>query len=304
MKSLRSTLLAALPLLSLTTAQDEGINYTDRASGITFNTWPLPGLTFGMTLPANGLTTDATEFLGLLTCSTKTAGAGWCGLSLGGGMVNNLLLVAYPYNNQVLTSFKWATTYGPPVPYTGNAKLTQVSSTVNATHYSVIFRCQNCLSWNQNGEEGSAPTSVGFLVLGWALASASPTGAGCPDTISVRRHDSEGIFGAVLNPQAATSSYQAWAAKATATIAGSCGGGLVPQPPPVVTTAVTTLTPTRPTAAPPAAPGCAKSYTVVAGDYCWAIATGNGLSVEGLLAINPGLVCDPLRIGTVVCLKR
>ena len=56
-------------------------------------------------------------------------------------MVNNLLLIAYPQKSQVLTSFRWATEYGPPVLYTGNAKLTQVSSVVNSTHYSVIFRC-------------------------------------------------------------------------------------------------------------------------------------------------------------------
>jgi len=47
-------------------AQNAAVVYTDRASGIQFNTWSVDGLTFGMALPSNALTTDATEFVGLL----------------------------------------------------------------------------------------------------------------------------------------------------------------------------------------------------------------------------------------------
>jgi cellobiose dehydrogenase (acceptor) len=49
---------------------------TDSKTGITFDTWPVPdsgtgqatwgGLTFGMALPSDALTTDATEFIGYL----------------------------------------------------------------------------------------------------------------------------------------------------------------------------------------------------------------------------------------------
>jgi len=48
--------------------------------------------------------------------------------------------------------------------------------------------------------------------------------------------------------------------------------------------------------------GCGRSYTVVSGDYCWKIATGNGMGIDQFLGINPGLNCDNLQIGVVVCL--
>jgi len=48
--------------------------FTDAASGITFNSWGIPngspstqgGFRFGMALPQDALTTDATEFIGYL----------------------------------------------------------------------------------------------------------------------------------------------------------------------------------------------------------------------------------------------
>jgi cellobiose dehydrogenase (acceptor) len=218
-------------------------------------------------------------------------------------MVNNLLLIAYPSQGKVLTSFRWATDYSPPGVYKGNAKLTQVSSAINATHYSVIFRCQNCLAWEQDGEASSAPTSVGFLVLGWCHATTSPSNGACPDTASVRRHSTEGIFGAVLNSAAANPLYSSWTAKATNTVTGTCAGGSPPPPPVVVTSVVTLPSVPRPTTTLTPS-GCSKTYTVVAGDYCYLIATNNGLSLDQFRGINPGLNCDPLSIGVVVCVKR
>jgi cellobiose dehydrogenase (acceptor) len=171
-------------------------------------------------------------------------------------MTNSLLLMAYPYKNQVLTSFRYATGYDNPELYTGDAKLTQVSSKVNSTHYSVIFRCQNCLSWNQGGATGSAQTSNGNLVLGWCNAFPSPGNPSCPNDISIVQHDNgQSIFGAVLDSNAANPSYSAWAAKATATVTGSCGA---------TTTTTTTSTPTAtPTGVP--VPTATYDYIVVGG---------------------------------------
>jgi len=47
---------------------------------------------------------------------------------------------------------------------------------------------------------------------------------------------------------------------------------------------------------------CGKRYTVVSGDFCWKIATDNGLTLDGLLAANPGLNCNNLSVGSSVCL--
>ncbi|KAI0150382.1 fungal cellulose binding domain-containing protein [Xylariaceae sp. FL1272] len=228
--------------------------YTDSATGITFDTWIVPntadggtatstwgGLTFGMALPSTALTTDATEFIGYLQCpSNSTTLTGWCGISLGGPMTNSLLLMAWPYEDQIMTSFRWATGYDTPELYTGDAELTQISSTVNSTHYTLIFRCQNCLSWSQDGATGSASTSQGFMVLGWSNAFPSPSNPGCPDdTDDIVEHDNgQSIFGAVFDSNIANPSYSSWVTKATATVTGSCSSTTTTSTPTATATGV------------------------------------------------------------------
>ncbi|KAI3337680.1 fungal cellulose binding domain-containing protein [Ustulina deusta] len=243
--------------------------YTDDKTGITFDTWIVPdtatgasgtttwgGMTMGVALPEDALTTDANEFIGYLLCpSNSTTLTGWCGISLAGPMTNSLLLMAYPYQGEVLTSFRFATGYVNPDVYSGDAKLTQISSTVNSTHYSVIFRCQNCLSWDHDGATGSVSTSAGVLVLGWCNAFPSPSNPSCPNEASILQHDNGlSVFGAALDSNIANPSYTQWAAKATATVTGSCGG----------TTTTTTSTPTA-TATGVPVPSDTYDYIVVGG---------------------------------------
>ncbi|KAI0478626.1 fungal cellulose binding domain-containing protein [Xylariaceae sp. FL0804] len=235
-----ATLLVAAGLnfqLGLTQSSTATV-YTDEGTGITFDTWIIPnsaagdtvdtstvgGMTFGVALPDDALTTDATEFIGYMQCpSNSTTLTGWCGISLGGPMTNSLLLMAWPYDEEVLTSFRYATGYVTPDVYDGNATLTQIAHTVNATHYSVIFRCQGCFSWNQDGASGSASTSSGSLVLGWANSFPGPGNAGCPNDISIVEHDNgQGIFGAVIDSHAVNPSYTQWVSQATATVSTNC----------------------------------------------------------------------------------
>lgn len=206
--------------------------YTDPSSNITFNTWsPTPFVTIGVALPPDALEADADEFVGLITCSDP---AGWCGVSLGGGMVSNLLVLAYPSPSnpdEILTSLRWASDYGPPIePYNGDAKLAQISSTLNATHYQVSFRCEKCLGEWRHGEEqqgGSFPSSGGFLLFGWCHASSAPFGeAECADKAEMSQHDSQGLFGATVTSFTLASSaeeYALWAGKATGgAVDGEC----------------------------------------------------------------------------------
>ena len=137
-------------------------------------------------------------------------------------MTNNLLLMAYPNEGEVLTSFRWAAEYGPPEVYTGDAVLTQVSSAINETHYSVIFRCENCLQWTQGETNGGASTISGAVMLGWAHAQSSPTDGACADSAGVAQHTTQGLFRATFNEQAAAADYETWAALATSTVPGSC----------------------------------------------------------------------------------
>ncbi|KAH8158440.1 hypothetical protein CIB48_g9809 [Xylaria polymorpha] len=161
-------------------------SYTDPDTGIEFGTWEQGDMTIGMTLPGDALTTDATEYVGILKCST-----GWCGLSLGqsGQMTQALLLVAWANGDQVLTSFRFATGYSLPEEYKGQANLTQISSKVTDTGFELIYRCQGCFSWDHDGATGSVQTSSGFFVLGRAASKTPPTNPSCPSQISVKQHD-------------------------------------------------------------------------------------------------------------------
>lgn len=160
---------------------------------------------------------------------------------MGGPMTNSLLITAYPHEDEVFTTLRYASGYAMPDVYTGDAKLTQITSRVNSTHYSLIFRCQNCLQWDHEGRTGGASTSAGNLVLGWVQAFEAPGNPTCPDQIVIGQHDNGmGIYGAVFNADAANPSYTAWAAKATKTPTTTCSGpvetGVVSIPVPTGTT--------------------------------------------------------------------
>lgn len=98
-----STLLSAV-FGSLAAAQTTPSPYTDAKSGITFNAYIVPstGYFFGLALPQN--TTGNTDFIA--TIGGK--GTGWSGVSLGGAMLNKLLVVAWPNGQSVLGSFRKA----------------------------------------------------------------------------------------------------------------------------------------------------------------------------------------------------
>ena len=140
-------------------------------------------------------------------------------------MTNSLLIMAWPSKNQVYTSFRYATGYFAPVVYTGNATLTQISSTVNSTSFELLYRCQNCFAWDQGGASGNVSTSAGYFIMGRAAAAKGLTNAQCPDNINFAFHDGGyGQYGAPLD-NATNPSYSAWAALATKTVSANCGGG-------------------------------------------------------------------------------
>ncbi|KAI0440680.1 cellobiose dehydrogenase [Xylaria telfairii] len=214
-----TTAVLAVAASFRTCLAQEPVSYTDPDTGIEFGTWQQGDMTIGMTLPSDALTTDATEYVGLLKCST-----GWCGLSLGqsGQMTQALLLVAWANGDQVLTSFRFATGYSLPEEYKGPANLTQISSKVTDTGFELIYRCQGCFSWDQDGATGSVQTSSGFFVLGRAASKTPPSNPSCPSQISVKQHDTFGQFGAPLT-NVVKNSYDTWAQKATRVVPGDCG---------------------------------------------------------------------------------
>jgi cellobiose dehydrogenase (acceptor) len=141
-------------------------------------------------------------------------------------MVQALLLMAWPHEGKVLTSFRWATDFFMPGPYIGNATVTQISSAVNDSSYELIYRCQNCLSWEQDGTSAVSASTQGFLILGRAAAAEGPDKdtAGCPDDIVFGFHTNG--YGQWLAPleNVTSSSYEKWAALATQAVPRNCGG--------------------------------------------------------------------------------
>lgn len=139
-------------------------------------------------------------------------------------MTQALLIVAWQSEGTVYTSFRFATGYTAPGLYTGDAKLTQISSNITDTSFEVLYRCENCFAWDQEGTKGSVSTSAGNLVLGRALASKGVEGPTCPDTAVLGFHDSGyGQWGAPLE-DAPQKSYEEWAALATITPPTTCDG--------------------------------------------------------------------------------
>lgn len=156
--------------------------------------------------------------------------------------------MAWPYESQILTSFRYASGYEAPVVYTGSATLTTLASTVNDTAFELVYRCQNCLKWSQDGAAGSVSTSGGLAVIGRAAADESPGNPGCPNDITIPYHSRAfGQYGAPLT-SATAAAYDEYAALPTvATTTGAdCAGAPAPTG-----NATTTATPTAtPTAAP------------------------------------------------------
>jgi cellobiose dehydrogenase (acceptor) len=140
-------------------------------------------------------------------------------------MPGNLLVLAYPQEDDVLTSFRFASKYTMPDLYTGNATLTQISSSINSTGFSLLFRCEGCLSWDQDGTTGNASTSASQLLLGWAQAEENPTDGACPDDLSLVKHEANSLWIAKFDRNATSSSYNSWAKLATNVVTGDCDGG-------------------------------------------------------------------------------
>lgn len=217
-----ATALAATLYLQQCAAQMSNSTYTDQATGIKFKTWAQDAgaaaaspFTFGLALPSDALTKDATEYIGILRCKIDNPAApGYCGLSHGqsGQMTQALLLVAWAHEGTVYTSFRYATGYTLPPVYTGDAKLTQLSANVTANEFQLIYRCQNCFKWNQDGSEGSVSTAEGFLVLGHAAGRTGLENPTCPNQATFGFHDAGfGQWGAPLEG-ATSASYATWAA--------------------------------------------------------------------------------------------
>lgn len=162
-------------------------------------------------------------------------------------MTQALLLMAWPYEDQVLTSFRYAGGYVTPDVYTGNAVLKTLASSVNDTAFEIVYQCVGCWAWSQDGASANVSTSSGFAILGRAASNEAVGNPGCPDAISIPYHSRAfGQYGAPFS-SATAASYSAYATmstKATTTAATCAGASPTGNATTTTTTSVPTATPT------------------------------------------------------------
>ncbi|KAK5119901.1 hypothetical protein LTR85_007227 [Meristemomyces frigidus] len=176
---------------------------------------------WGMALPAAAESSMVDEYIGHLVVPRVTAGT-WMGLSHYSEMTSSLLLVTWIDGTEIMTSFRYASGYVAPDIYTGNATLTQISSSINDTHYELTYRCEGCWKWDQGGATGSqvpATTSAAAQLIGWAQATNPPTSPSEADSV-IKQHANDGIFGALV-ASARNTAYTSWVELATATSSAS-----------------------------------------------------------------------------------
>ncbi|KAH9919454.1 cellobiose dehydrogenase [Epithele typhae] len=124
--------------------------YKDPDNSFVFDgvTDPVHSVTYGIALPS---ASTSTEFIGEIVAPIA---AKWVGIALGGAMIGDLLVVAWPNGNKIVSSTRYSTVYNGPT------LTTLPQSLVNSTHWKYVFRCQNCTSWQGGGS--ISPTGSGF----------------------------------------------------------------------------------------------------------------------------------------------
>ncbi|KAF7979352.1 hypothetical protein HWV62_42789 [Athelia sp. TMB] len=256
---LARSLLRALPLFGAAfKALAQTTSWTDPANTITFQAFtdPVHNVTYGAVFPP--LSANSTEFIGEIVSPVANA---WVGIALAGAMVDSLLLVAWPNGNSIVSSPRYATDYIQPTWYNGATLTTLPSSTVNATHWKWVFRCQNCTVWNGGSINlNSAPT--------WAWAvSTIPVDTPSSANSTFVEHTDFGFWGEIVaEAHASASDYATWAS----------GGKVAPTS----TTSVSSSTTSTSTSATATVTGTPYDYIIV-GAGPGGIITADRLSQAG-----------------------
>jgi len=197
----------ALGLLSLAgTALSQSSSWTDPDNGITYQAYVdnANAVTIGTVFPTS---TTGTEFIGEVVAPISVK---WFALALGGAMIGNPLLMAWPSGSKIVTSTRWATSYDLPAPYTGPVITNLPYSKVNSTHWKWTFRCQGCTSWT-----GGQLTQDDVSVLAYAL-STQPVDVPSDPNSDFDEHTYFGIWGHNIGA-AHSDHYSTWLSGGTPT---------------------------------------------------------------------------------------
>lgn len=132
----------------------------------------------------------------------------------------------------------------------GTAKVSTLYSSVNSTHWTLVYRCQNCYLFDDPSQTPfNMSSKVGRYEQGWAQSTTNPTGdITNPNAAIVQHNNGMGEF-VVLVASATQASYSVWA---TQTVSG-------------VVTATGTATATATYSAVPVPTGTTYDYVVIGG---------------------------------------
>jgi cellobiose dehydrogenase (acceptor) len=119
----------------------------------------------------------------------------WFAVGFGSQMAGTLILVAWPYNKEVIASARLATGHSLPPPYSGPL-VTVLSSNVTTETTTVELECTNCTTWS-TGKLDIESTSGNFI---YAYGNQEPATPNVP-TSTFTQHLDHGNFN--LNLKAA-----------------------------------------------------------------------------------------------------
>jgi cellobiose dehydrogenase (acceptor) len=181
---------------------------------------------WGMALPPASADDLQLDYIGHLLVPMPDSGETWFGLTHQSGMTGSLMLVAWPYEDGVVTSFRYASGYVAPDIYTGNATLSVISQSANESYYELTYLCENCWAWKQDGASNSqipATTASAGQVMGWAQATDGPSNAANAKA-DINQHANANLFGIAV-ASARNTAYTDWTALASATTSASPTSG-------------------------------------------------------------------------------
>lgn len=191
--------------------------YNDPNTGIDFQRYATNEYSFGIAVPEN----PEADFIGQMVVPL-TENAGWGAVSLGGGMLNNLLFVAWPNDEEIITTFRLAGAYANPDEYSGDVTALPIANGtfINSTHLSYTFLCQGCI--NDDSFDATAATPV----FGYAVAATSPETASDPVSALTYHAKAFGQYGVNLDG-AKSADYALWASWTSESpgVPGNPGGG-------------------------------------------------------------------------------
>ncbi|KAF8874747.1 hypothetical protein BD779DRAFT_1678609 [Infundibulicybe gibba] len=188
--------------------------YTDPDNGLTFwgITDPVHFVTYGYVFPPlNSTGVTATEFIGEIVAPI---GTGWAGVSPNGAMLQNLLLVAWAYEDSIVSSARFATNYVQPTAMSGPVLTDLPTTKVNSTHWKWVYRCQNCVAWSTTAGTSSLPLS-GFGAAAWVQSDIAVDTPSDPQS-TFAHHTDFGFYGFNFSQaHVSAAQYSSWTAGVT-----------------------------------------------------------------------------------------